>query len=94
MGFLRAIAAWVRRLRTAHLTCRELVELVTEYLEGSLSRDDRHRFEAHLARCAGCQAHVEQMRHTIETVGLIPPDSLSPEAERELADAFAGWRQS
>ncbi len=93
MGSRGTITAWVRSLRRARLTCRQLVELVTEYVEGSLSDDDRDRFDAHLARCAGCQAHVEQMRDTIAAVGRIPPDSLSPEAERELAEAFTGWRQ-
>ena len=47
------------------MTCRELVELVTEYLEGALGADDRARFEAHLRSCAGCRAHVGQMRTTI-----------------------------
>ena len=51
------------------LTCRELVELVTDYLEGALPAGERERFEAHLAACEGCDAYVEQVRRTIELTG-------------------------
>ena len=51
------------------LTCRELVELVTDYLEGALGDDERARFEAHLGGCAGCTAYLHQMRTTIWLVG-------------------------
>src|SRR5690348_8905597 len=47
------------------LTCREFVELATEYLEGTMSDEDRSRFEQHLAICPGCVTYVEQMRQTI-----------------------------
>ena len=50
----------------AHLNCRELVELVTAYLDGDLSPGERKRFDAHLASCDGCTTYVEQMRRTIE----------------------------
>jgi anti-sigma factor RsiW len=51
------------------MTCRELVELVTDYLDGALGPTDRARFEAHVDRCAGCRAHLGQMRTTIWAVG-------------------------
>ncbi len=79
-------------LATRPLVCRELVELVTDYLEGRLSAADRSRFEEHLDECDGCTAYVEQMRRTIEALGHIPEESLSPEAERELLAAFRDWR--
>ena len=79
-------------LATQPLVCRELVELVTDYLEGRLSAADRSRFEQHLDECDGCTAYVEQMRKTIEALGHIPEESLSPEAERELLAAFRDWR--
>ncbi|MDQ5874162.1 MAG: zf-HC2 domain-containing protein, partial [Actinomycetota bacterium] len=44
------------------LTCRELVELVTDYLEGGLTPEDRMRFEEHLLICEGCSAYVDQVR--------------------------------
>ena len=60
------------------LTCQEIVELVTAYLEGALSARDRRRFEAHLAGCAALHGYVEQMRVTLERVGTVTPDGLSP----------------
>jgi anti-sigma factor RsiW len=76
---------------TQPLVCRELVELVTDYFEGRLSDADRSRFEQHLDECDGCTAYVAQMRETIEALGHIPEESLSPEAERELLAAFRDW---
>jgi anti-sigma factor RsiW len=54
------------------MTCQELVELVTEYLEGTLPGPDRQRFEEHLAECPHCVAYLEQMRITIGLVGRLP----------------------
>ncbi|MGI9019318.1 MAG: anti-sigma factor family protein [Solirubrobacterales bacterium] len=73
------------------LACRELVELVTDYLEGALSEADVRRFEAHIAACDACTRYLEQMRATISSLGHLPPESLSPEAEAELLAAFRGW---
>jgi anti-sigma factor RsiW len=74
------------------LTCRELVELVTDYLEGALSPEDRSRFEAHIAGCDGCHTYVQQMRKTLALLGALTPDSISPRAERDLRAAFRDWR--
>jgi len=74
------------------LTCRELVELVTDYLEGALPPAERARFEAHVAGCDGCEIYVRQMRETIVLVGSLPADALSGEAEDELRAAFRDWR--
>jgi anti-sigma factor RsiW len=76
------------------LSCRELVELVTDYLEGALPEGERARFEDHISRCDGCEVYLAQMRQTIELVGHLPAEALSPEAERELLEAFRGWRAS
>jgi anti-sigma factor RsiW len=74
------------------LSCRELVELVTDHLEGALSPTDDARFEAHIAGCANCTAYVRQMRETIAVLGGLATDSLSPQAEAELRTAFREWR--
>jgi anti-sigma factor RsiW len=76
------------------LSCQELVELVTDYLEGALSPEEAARFNEHLARCTGCTAYLEQIRQTIALAGRLTPESLSPEAERELLHAFRGWRSA
>ncbi len=74
------------------LSCQELVELVTEYLEGTLSADERARFEAHLATCGHCNRYLEQMRQTIRTLRSLPEDALAPDARDELLRAFRSWR--
>jgi anti-sigma factor RsiW len=75
------------------LACQEMVELVTAYLEGALDPPDAARFEAHLADCDGCTRYVEQMRQTIAALGRIPPESLSPQAEAALLEAFRDWNR-
>lgn len=74
------------------LTCRELVELVTEYLEGTLSATERVRFDAHLETCSHCRRYVEQMRLTIRATGALSEKQVSPEARDALLHAFRGWR--
>lgn len=74
------------------LTCRQMVELVTDYLEDRLDDADRARFEAHIAECDACTLYIEQMRMTIAALGHIPPETISPEAEQELLEAFRDWR--
>jgi len=72
------------------LTCQQVVELVTAYLEDGLSPEDRERFEQHLASCVGCRNYLEQMRRTIETTGRVQL-ALPAELEEKLLEAFRGW---
>jgi anti-sigma factor RsiW len=76
------------------LSCQELVELVTDYVEGALPSELHERFDRHIAHCSGCQTYLEQMRATIRVTGTLTPESLSPEAERALLDALRGWGRS
>jgi anti-sigma factor RsiW len=82
----------MRGHREGMLTCQEMVELVTDYLEGRLDDVQRERFEAHVAECDACTLYIEQMRQTIVALGHIPAETISPEAEEELLDAFRTWR--
>ena len=75
------------------LSCQELVELVTDYLEGALPEEQRARFEDHVSRCQGCGVYLEQMRQTIQLLGHLPAETLTPDAERQLLEAFRGWRR-
>ena len=75
------------------LSCQELVELVTDYLEDALPADERARFERHIGSCGGCTRYLEQMRTTIRVTGELRPDDLSADAERTLLDAFRGWKR-
>jgi anti-sigma factor RsiW len=76
---------------TESLSCQELVELVTDYLEGALEPVTRARFDAHIAQCNGCQAYLAQLRQTIRVTGTLTPADLSPDAERTLLAAFRDW---
>ena len=80
-------------MTSTYLTCQELVELVTEYVEGTLSDVDRGRFEEHIMTCPPCRAHLDQMRKTIDVLGHLPAESLTPAAERNLLHAFREWKQ-
>jgi len=79
------------RLFTRELPCQELVELVTAYLDGGLSRRDRRRFEAHISGCDNCTTYVEQMRETIAATGRLTEADLDPHVRDELLAAFRGW---
>jgi anti-sigma factor RsiW len=75
------------------LSCQELVELVTDYLDGILPLSERARFDAHIADCDGCRAYLEQIRATIALTGKLSPERLAPEAEAALLDAFRDWKR-
>jgi anti-sigma factor RsiW len=80
-----------KRTLPPEMPCRELVELVTDYLEGTLSPDDNARFEAHVADCEYCETYLEQMRQTIGALGRLPEESLSEQARAAMAAAFRDW---
>lgn len=74
------------------MTCRELVELVTDYLEGALPPQEQARFEEHLALCRGCATYLDQMRRTVALVGKLTEREISPEAAQALLAAFRDWK--
>ncbi|MGH2557447.1 MAG: anti-sigma factor family protein [Thermomicrobiales bacterium] len=75
------------------MTCQELVELITDYLEHALPAAERARFEAHLASCPGCRTYLDQMRRTLAVVGRLREDDVSPAAREKLLAHFRAWRQ-
>jgi hypothetical protein len=78
---------------TDEMACRELVEVITDYLEGKLPLEDRRRFEAHLDECPYCVIYLEQMRATIVAVGGLAPESITPATRERVLEAFRGWRE-
>ena len=74
------------------MTCTEIVELITEYLEGGLSGADRERFEEHIGFCHWCLSYLGQMRDTIATVGRAQGEGISEELEQHLLTAFRDWK--
>jgi anti-sigma factor (TIGR02949 family) len=77
-----------------HVTCSDVVELVTEYLERSLPADDATLFEQHLNFCDGCLWYVDQIRATVETVGRIEPEDVPEDVRDQLLTAFRDWRRT
>jgi anti-sigma factor RsiW len=82
----------MRLLRRRDVVCQQAVELVTDYLEGTLSRTARRRFEAHLAGCPHCTEYLAQMRETISLTGRLAPEDLSAQMRDEFVDLFRRWQ--
>jgi anti-sigma factor RsiW len=74
------------------MACRELVELITDYLEGAMSPALRASLEAHLAECPGCVLYLEQMRQTMRTLGRLRERDLSADDRGRLLGLFRSWR--
>jgi len=74
------------------ITCREVVEIVTEYLEGAMSSTDRSRFEEHVSGCDGCTTYLHQMRETIRLTGMLSEEQIPAGQRRSLLMAFRDWR--
>jgi anti-sigma factor RsiW len=75
------------------LSCRELVELVTDYLEATLPVEERTRFELHLTYCDPCRAYLAQMRQVLESAGELTEESVAPEARDALLAMFRDWKK-
>lgn len=80
-------------MSATYLSCKELVELVTEYFENALAPAERARFEEHIMTCPPCRAHLEQLRSTLRVVGRVPAESVPAEAEQTLVEAFRDWKR-
>jgi predicted anti-sigma-YlaC factor YlaD len=74
------------------MTCKELVEIVTDYIEGSLPAADRILFDEHLLDCDGCRNYLEQMRHTIKLTGRLHEENLTPPQKDDLVRLFQNWK--
>lgn len=74
------------------LTCRELVRLITEYLDGAMDPRERLAFERHVATCHPCRGYLAQMQSVLRATGRLGEESLTPEAERTLLAAFRDWK--
>jgi hypothetical protein len=76
-----------------HVSCQEVVELVSDYFEQALTADEAALFEQHLNFCEGCVWYVDQLRTTVETVGRIGEEDLPPETRERLMTAFRDWKR-
>jgi anti-sigma factor RsiW len=82
------------KLFKRELECIEVVEMVTDYLEGAMPARKRRLLEQHLTGCDGCEAYIEQMRRTIEVSGRLRAGDIPPELEERLLVAFESWRNA
>ena len=89
MRFLSGLLRF--RSRPPGLVCQEVVELVTDYLEGVLPTADHRRFESHLADCPHCTEYLAQMRETIRLTGRLAPEDLTPAMRADLTDLYRRW---
>jgi anti-sigma factor RsiW len=78
--------------RDNELVCQQVVELITDYLEGALSRSQRRRFDAHLAGCEHCTEYLAQMRATIRLTGRLRSEDLTPEMREDFTELYRRWR--
>jgi anti-sigma factor RsiW len=89
MSFLSGL---LRFRSPAEMPCQEVVEMVTDYLEGALSPADRRRLEHHLAGCPHCTEYLAQIRETIRLAGRVTQEDLTPPMRTELTDLYRRWR--
>lgn len=75
------------------LTCQELTEVLTDYLDGVMAPEDRARFDAHLELCDGCVNYVSQMRQTIRAVRELHPAEVEATVPDDVLDAFRAWKR-
>lgn len=76
------------------LDCDEVVELITEYLDGAMDEDTRRRFEQHVEHdCVGCRRYMAQIKETVGSLGKLPPESLPADARESLLTAFRTWHK-
>lgn len=76
------------------LTCQQMTELVTAYLEGAMAWPERLRFQFHLGTCRHCRRYLRQMRTTIVLLGRVPADPMPDDVMQSLLVRFRGWRQA
>ena len=75
------------------LTCAQITELVTDYVERKMSLGDRVRFWMHISMCKHCRAYLRQMRQTVDVLGKLPPEPIPDDVRSELRDRFRTWRK-
>ncbi|MGB0910097.1 MAG: zf-HC2 domain-containing protein [Nitrospirales bacterium] len=76
-----------------NLSCQGVSEIVTEYLEGAMPWSTRIRFHMHLGLCSACRNYLQQMKYTVQTLGKIPAEPISPQVRDALLKRFKDWKK-
>jgi predicted anti-sigma-YlaC factor YlaD len=87
-----AIKIYVLDYLAGRMTCKEFVELITDYLEGTMPLIQRLRFHLHLGLCFGCRVYLSQMKQTIKTLGRLPEEPPPPQVRDQLLQRFRTWK--
>jgi predicted anti-sigma-YlaC factor YlaD len=80
-------------LNMDNLSCQEVVELVTDYLEQALLPEKRIQFEEHIVDCPGCLTYIEQVQQTIVMLRNLAKQPMFPETKQELLAIFRNWKR-
>ena len=81
-----------RRPGSHDITCHQAVNMISDYLEDSLERDDKARLEAHLAECENCSEHLRHIRITVAVTGRLREEDLDPLAREDLMALYRRWK--
>lgn len=81
------------RYMAGNFSCQEIAQLITDYLDGSLTLGERVRFQIHLGLCFACRNYFRQMKYTISTLRQLPPEPVPPHVREELLERFRAWKQ-
>ena len=76
-----------------NFTCQQIAELITDYLEGSLTLTQRVRFQMHVGLCLACRNYLSQMKYTVATLRQLPSDPIPPQIKEELLRRFQTWKK-
>ena len=75
------------------LTCKELVELVTDYFEDRLTTAENRRLELHVCTCTGCRAYLAQMKAIVRAAGRLSEGDVPPRVREDLLRTFREWKR-
>ncbi len=81
------------RYMAGNFSCQEIAQLITDYLDGSLTLGERVRFQIHLGLCFACRNYLRQMKYTIAILRQLPPEPVPPHVREELLERFRAWKQ-
>ena len=88
------IRAQLMAYLAGNLSCREIADLITDYLEGALTFSQLIRFHMHLGLCFACRNFLKQMKYTVLTLHQLPSEPVSPHVKEELLTRFRNWKAS
>ncbi len=81
------------RYMTGNFSCQEIAELVTDYLDDSLTFSEQLRFQMHVGMCVACRSYLSQIKYTVKTLGQLPSEPIPDHVKEELLRRFQSWKK-